>query len=120
MASFNLSGVLTSVGSLFGSNASGAQPLVTQIVEQVAVGAAASGFLAAIQHPDVKSALLPFDPLNLAGKPAALNATAAPQVAAPVAAAPVAAKTIPASVWATLPAASQTLMLTDGYLPGAG
>ena len=66
--SIDLSGVLTSVGSLLGSNASAAQPLATQIIQQVAVGAAASGFLAALSHPDVKAAMLPFDPLNLAGK----------------------------------------------------
>jgi hypothetical protein len=66
--SVDLSGVLTSLGSVFGTNAAGAQPLATQIIQQVAVGAAASGFLAALQHPDVKAAFLPFDPLNLAGK----------------------------------------------------
>ena len=79
--SIDLSGVLTSVGSLLGSNASAAQPLATQIIQQVAIGAAASGFLAALSHPDVKAAMLPFDPLNLAGKsltPASAAAAAAP------------------------------------------
>lgn len=79
MASIDLTGVLTSVGSLLGANASGATPLATQIIQQVAVGAAASGFLAAIGHPDVKAALLPFDPLGLAAKP--LTPTAAAPVA---------------------------------------
>ena len=80
--SIDLSGVLNSFGSVLGSNAAGAQPLATQIIQQVAVGAAASGFLAAINHPDVKAALLPFDPLGLAAKP--LTPVAAP-AAAPVA-----------------------------------
>jgi hypothetical protein len=65
----NITSILTSAGSIFGTNAAGATPLVQQVVEQVAVGAAASGFLAALQHPDVKAAMLPFDPLGLAAKP---------------------------------------------------
>jgi len=76
----DLTGVLTSLGSVLGSNASSAQPLATQIIQQVAVGAAASGFLAAIAHPDVKAALLPFDPLGLTNKPL-VPATAAPVAA---------------------------------------
>ena len=109
--SIDLSGVLNSFGSFLGSNAAGAQPLATQISQQVAVGAAASGFLAAINHPDVKAALLPFDPLGLAAKP--LTPVAAPAAAAPVAAP---AKTIAASVFGALPAASQQLLVTEGYL----
>ena len=80
--SIDLSGVLNSFGSVLGSNAAGAQPLATQIIQQVAVGAAASGFLAAINHPDVKAALLPFDPLGLAAKPLTpVTASAAASVA---------------------------------------
>jgi hypothetical protein len=81
----DLTGVLNSVGSVLGSNASAAQPLATQIIQQVAVGAAASGFLAALNHPDVKAALLPFDPLGLASKPLTPTAAAPAPVAAPVA-----------------------------------
>ena len=117
MASIDLTGVLTSVGSLLGANASGATPLATQVIQQVAVGAAASGFLAAIGHPDVKAALLPFDPLGLAAKPLT------PAVAAPVttstAAAPT-AKTIAASVFTTLSPATQTLLTGAGFTIIAG
>ena len=105
--SIDLSGVLTSVGSLLGSNASAAQPLATQIIQQVAVGAAASGFLAALSHPDVKAAMLPFDPLNLAGK--SLTPTAA--AAAP---ATPAASSITASAFSALPAATQNSLLAAG------
>ena len=111
----DLTGVLTSLGSVLGSNASSAQPLATQIIQQVAVGAAASGFLAAIAHADVKAALLPFDPLGLASKP--LTPTVPPAAAPTAVAAP---KTIVASVFASLPAASQSLMLSEGYAITAG
>ena len=100
--SIDLSGVLTSVGSLLGSNASAAQPLATQIIQQVAVGAAASGFLAALSHPDVKAAMLPFDPLNLAGK------SLTPASAAP------AASSITASAFSALPAATQSSLIAAG------
>ena len=83
MASVNLSGILSGVGSLLGANsATTASDLATTIVQNMAIGAIGAAGLAALQHPDVKSALLPFDPLNLAGKPASLNPTPA---AAPVA-----------------------------------
>ena len=108
----NLSSVLSSVGSVLGSNASGAQPLAEQIIQQVAVGAAASGFLAALQHPDVKAAMLPFDPLGLAAKP--VVPTAAP-AAAPTPAPAV--KTIPVATWVALPVESQKAMLAEGYTP---
>ena len=105
--SIDLSGVLTSVGSLLGSNASAAQPLATQIIQQVAVGAAASGFLAALSHPDVKAAMLPFDPLNLAGK----SLTPASAAAAPTT---TAASSITASAFSALPAATQNSLLAAG------
>jgi len=74
MASVNLSGILSGVGSLLGANsATTASDLATTIVQNMAIGAIGAAGLAALQHPDVKSALLPFDPLNLAGKPASLN-----------------------------------------------
>ena len=107
--SIDLSGVLTSVGSLLGSNASAAQPLATQIIQQVAVGAAASGFLAALSHPDVKAAMLPFDPLNLAGK----SLTPASGGTATTPAAP-AASSITASAFSALPAATQNSLLAAG------
>ena len=74
MASVNLSGILDSLGSVIGANSdTSASSLATTIVQNMAVGAIGAAGLAALQHPDVKAALLPFDPLNLAGKPASLN-----------------------------------------------
>ena len=114
MASVNLSGILDSLGSVIGANSgTSASSLASTIVQNMAVGAIGAAGLAALQHPDVKAALLPFDPLNLAGKPASLNpAPAAPAAApAPVAATP----TIAAAAFASLPAASQAAVLAAGY-----
>jgi hypothetical protein len=78
----DLNSVLTSVGSLLGSNAPGANGLATQIIQQAAIGAAATATVNALTHPDVVKAFLPIDPLGLANKvgPAA---PAAPAASAP-------------------------------------
>lgn len=115
MASINLSGILSGLGSVIGADSStSAASLATTIVQNMAIGAVGAAGLAAIQHPDVKAALLPFDPFNLAGKPASLNPAPAP--ATPVAAAP----TITASAFTALPPAAQTQILAQGYHIVAG
>ena len=116
MASVNLSGILSGVGSLLGADSStSAGSLATTIVQNMAIGAVGAAGLAALNHPDVKSALLPFDPLNLAGKPASLNP-------APVAAASatVVAPTITVSAFGAMPAATQSARIAAGYHIVAG
>ena len=116
MASVNLSGVLSGLGSLLGaSSTTTAADLTTTIVQNMAIGAVGAAGLAALQHPDVKSALLPFDPLNLAGKPASLNP-------APLNPAPVVApgSTITASAFGALPAATQSMLVASGVHIVAG
>ena len=115
MASVNLSGILSGVGSLLGADSStSAASLATTIVQNMAIGAVGAAGLAALNHPDVKSALLPFDPLNLAGKPASLNP-------APVAVATtVVAPTITVSAFGAMPAATQSALIAAGYHIVAG
>ena len=107
-----VSAVTSTVGNLIGATgATTASSVVQEMVTNVALGAASSAILAAVQHPDVQKALNPLG-LTLPG--------VAPAPAATPAAAPVAAKTIVASVFGTLPPASQTLMLSEGYSVIAG
>ena len=111
-----VSAVTSTVGNLIGATgATTASSVVQEMVTNVALGAASSAILAAVQHPDVQKAL---NPLGLT-LPGVAPAPAATPAAAPVAA-PVAAKTIVASVFGTLPPASQTLMLSEGYSVIAG
>jgi len=115
MASVNLSGILSGVGSLLGADSStSAGSLASTIVQNMAIGAVGAAGLAALNHPDVKAALLPFDPLNLAGKPASLNP--APVAAAPTSVAP----TITVSAFGALPAATQSALIAAGYHIVAG
>ena len=113
--SIDLSGALNAVGSLLGSNAAGAGPLATQIVQQAAIGAAASASLAALTHPDVLQKLLPIDPLGLAkgitptGAPAVNTGIELP-VLDPI------KKTMNAA-WMAANAGAVTPMLTAGYTP---
>jgi hypothetical protein len=105
--SLDLSTALNTVGSLLGSNASGAAPLAQQIIQQAAVGAAASASLAALTHPDVVSKFLPIDPLGLANKMAAPTAAPAPGTPAPVGASPAPVYLTTQAGWAALPLSAQ-------------
>lgn len=78
MASINLSGISDAIGSLIGANSTTtASSVAQQLVTSVALGAASSAILAAIQHPDVQKALNPLGlplipgPTTSAGTPAA-------------------------------------------------
>ena len=118
MATIDLTGVVTSLGTIFGNTSSTtAASAMTTIAQNVALGAVSAALLKGLQHPDVQSAL---NPLGLS-IPGLTPAATTPAATAPVAAAtPVAAKTIAASVFAALPAASQTLLLSEGYSIVAG
>ena len=110
MASINLSGILSGLGSVIGADSStSAASLATTIVQNMAIGAVGAAGLAAIQHPDVKAALLPFDPFNLAGKPASLNP--APTPVAPVVAKPT--LNIARAIWEGLSPAQQQADLAN-------
>jgi hypothetical protein len=86
-----MTSLIGTLGSVFGNTASTtASGFAATVLQQMAVGGLAAAGLAALQHPDVKAALLPFDPLGLASKPLVPAPVAAPVAPAPVAPAPVA------------------------------
>jgi hypothetical protein len=81
-----MTSLIGTLGSVFGNTASTtASGFAGTVLQQMAVGGLAAAGLAALQHPDVKAALLPFDPLGLASKPLVPAPVAAPVAPAPVA-----------------------------------
>lgn len=94
MATIDLSGVVNSLGTIFGNtSATTATSAMQTIVQNVALGAVSAAVLKALQHPDVASALNPLG-LTIPGM--------TPTPAAPVA-------TVPAAPVATVPVKTLTM-----------
>ena len=109
MATIDLTGVVTSLGTIFGNTASTtANSAMTTIAQNVALGAVSAALLKGLQHPDVQSALNPLG-LSIPGLTPAAPATAT-----------TVAHTMPATVFSALPAASQASVLAAGFTVVAG
>jgi hypothetical protein len=106
MASINLSGISDAIGSLIGANSTTtASSVAQQLVTSVALGAASSAILAAIQHPDVQKALNPLGLPQLIGTTAS-TATPAASTTKPV---------VTAAAAAVLTAAQLSVLYPNGF-----